>query len=46
MSSHAKIVLVPAQVLSYGIRTDTSALTSPYHVVEMSTERDTSVERT
>ncbi len=39
-------VLVPAKVLLRGTRTDTSALTSPYHVVEMSAERDASVART
>jgi len=39
-------VLVRAKVRLRGTSTGTSALTSPYHVVEMSAERDASVART
>ncbi len=39
-------VLVRAKLLLRGIRTGTSALTSPYHIVEMSAKRDASVART
>lgn len=39
-------VLVSAHVLLRRTRTGTSALTSPYHIVEMSAERDASVART